>query len=68
MTFNRTIVELKQCQPSRRFYDAQTFNRTIVELKHDVQPLETRKFHDAQTFNRTIVELKPSISMRWQQP
>ena len=55
LTFNRTIVELKQRYVSWYNGDIAAFNRTIVELKHRTSPLSCVW---QSTFNRTIVELK----------
>ena len=55
MTFNRTIVELKQSREMQNLLHELAFNRTIVELKRERKETMNNEF---KTFNRTIVELK----------
>ena len=56
LSFNRTIVELKQLKLLAVMLPTPAFNRTIVELKHIYASFI---FAPLSTFNRTIVELKP---------
>jgi len=53
ISFNRTIVELKQITSDGLNPNLKSFNRTIVELKRE-QSAHLKK--ESIRFNRTIVE------------
>ena len=55
LTFNRTIMELKQTGNEAGVLFEMAFNRTIMELKLKLNKMK-RKY--LITFNRTIMELK----------